>query len=269
MKLRLTAALIVLAILVVVLAFPSWIAPRDVFKLDVRHRLQPPSADHWFGTDEGGRDLFTRVIHGARFSVGMAIAIVVSSATFGSICGVVAGYVGGNVGTVMMRIVDLFLAFPYLVLAMAIASAMGRGVASAIVALAVVWWPSYARMVRGQVLSIKEHLHVEAARALGASEMRILFRHILPLTANELNARITLDVGYAILALTGLGFLGLGAQNPSPEWGLMVSNSQVYVMRAWWYGVFPGVAILATVLAFTYLGDYLMSLLSRRGRAQG
>ncbi|MDR7515470.1 MAG: ABC transporter permease [Armatimonadota bacterium] len=239
------------------MAVPQWVAPRDPLALAMGDRLHPPSARYWFGTDEGGRDLFSRIVYGARYSVGMALVVVLAAAGVGSVYGVVAGYAGGTVDMVMMRVVDIFLAFPYLILAMAIASALGRGAFSAVAALAVVWWPSFARMVRGQVLSVREHQYVEAARALGASDRVILFRHVLPQCLPAVGARITLDLGYAILALTGLSFLGLGVQNPTPEWGLMVATSRMFVFRAWWYAVMPGVAIFLTVLALTFAGQAL------------
>jgi peptide/nickel transport system permease protein len=252
-------ALLPLGVLGVVLAVPQWVAPHDPLALAMADRLQPPSLRHWLGTDEGGRDLFSRIVYGTRYSVGMALAVVLVAAGVGSIYGVVCGYVGGIVDTVLMRVVDIFLAFPYLILAMAIASALGRGAVSAVVALAAVWWPSFARMVRGQVLAVREHQYVEAARALGAPDTVVLFRHVLPQCLPAVGARVTLDLGYAILALTGLSFLGLGVQNPTPEWGLMVATSRMFVFRAWWYAVMPGVAIFCTVLALTGAGRVLFS----------
>jgi peptide/nickel transport system permease protein len=164
----------------------------------------------------------------------------------------------------MMRVVDIFLAFPYFILALAIASALGRGMVSAVLALVLVWWPGYARMIRGQVLSIKKNLFVEAARSIGVSNARLIFVHILPQTFNELNARVTLDLGYVLLALTGLSFLGLGAQNPTPEWGVMVADARLFIFRAWWYGVWPGLVIFFTVLAFMTFGDTVVERQFRR-----
>jgi peptide/nickel transport system permease protein len=234
-------------------------------------RLHPPSTRYWLGTDEGGRDLFSRIVYGARYSIGMGLAVVLVAASVGSVFGVVAGYAGGMVDTLMMRVVDIFLAFPYLILAMAIASALGRGAASAVAALAVVWWPSFARMVRGQVLAVREHQYVEAARALGVPDALILFRHVLPQCLPAIGVRVTLDLGYAILALTGLSFLGLGVQNPTPEWGVMVATSRMFVFRAWWYAIMPGLAIFLTVLALTSAGrslfaDRTLQPLHRTGR---
>lgn len=248
--------LTVLCVAVLILA-PGLVAPADPFRLDAANRFAPPSLSHPFGTDEGGRDLFSRIIHGARLSLGTAIIVVTFAALVGTAIGAAAGWIGGWVDRVLMRVVDVVLAFPYLVMAMAVAAALGRGIGAAVTALALVWWPSYARMIRGMVLSLKQDLHVKAARTLGASSFQILRWHVVPQTIQQLNVRITLDTGYAVIALTGLSFLGLGAQNPSPEWGLMIANARVFVFSAWWYGVFPGLAIFVTVLNFVGLGDAL------------
>lgn len=227
------------------------------YELNVPDRLLPPSARHPFGTDEAGRDILTRVIYGARLSIGSALLVVGAAAAFGTVYGAVSGWAGGWVDRILMRIVDVFLAFPYLVLAMAVAASIGRDLRSAILALAVVWWPSYARMIRGQVLSLKQQLHVRVAKTLGASSGQLLRWHVVPHTFTQINARVTIDVGYALVALTGLSFLGLGAQNPSPEWGLLIANAKTYVLNAWWYAVFPGLIIFATVLYLVWLGDEL------------
>lgn len=248
-----SATLLVLAVL---LLAPQLVAG-DPSALDARGRFSPPSLSHPFGTDEGGRDVFARVVHGARLSLGTAVAIVAVAAAVGTAIGAMSGWVGGWVDRATMRVVDVFLAFPYLVLAMAIAASLGRGMLAAVVALVLVWWPGYARMVRGQVLSLRNELHVKAARTLGASGSQILRWHVVPHTFRELNVRLTLDLGYAVIALTGLSFLGLGAQPPSPEWGLLIANGKEFVFRAWWVAVFPGLAIFLTVLNFVSLGDLL------------
>lgn len=246
---------LIVTVIVVAILFPSVLATHDPLEVIVKDRLQPPSATHWFGTDGAGRDIYSRMVHGARYSMGMTLMIVSLAAAIGTVWGGVAGYFGGRFDQLMMRFVDIFLAFPYFILALAVASALGRGMTSAVLALVLVWWPGYARMIRGLVLSIKQDLFVEAARAIGVSTSRLIFRHILPQTTNELNARVTLDLGYVLLALTGLSFLGLGAQNPTPEWGVMVADSRLFIFRAWWYGVLPGLVIFFTVLAFMTLGD--------------
>jgi peptide/nickel transport system permease protein len=246
-----------IALLLVLVAAPGLLARGDPYELHVGDRLEAPSLPHPFGTDEAGRDILDRVVYGARVSLGTAALIVGLAAAFGTAYGALSGWVGGRLDRLLMRVVDLFLAFPYLVLAMAVAASLGRGTASAVVALALVWWPSYARMVRGQVLSLKNDLHVRVARTLGASGGQTLRWHVVPHTFDQLNVRFTLDLGYAVIALTGLSFLGLGAQNPSPEWGLMIANAKSYVFTAWWYAVFPGLSILAVVLNFVAIGDEL------------
>jgi len=244
--------LIALAVL-----FPSVFTPHDPYGLDVINRLKAPSLNHLFGTDEGGRDIFSRVIQGARVSVGSSILIVGLSASFGTFFGAIAGWFGGLLDTLLMRVVDVFLSFPYLVLAMALAASIGRDMRSSILALALVWWPGYARMVRGQVLSIKAKLFIRASRSLGATNGNLLLWHVIPHTSRAVAVRMSLDIGYVLIALTGLSFLGLGAQNPSPEWGLMVSNAKSYISVAWWYSFFPGLAIVLIVSLFVSFGDRL------------
>lgn len=253
---RLVLALIGVALLVVMFE-PGWLFTRDPNALDIPNRLTGPHLAHPFGTDEAGRDILTRLAYGARLSVGAALIVAGAAAAFGTLYGAVAGWLGGWVDRVLMRVVDVFLAFPYLVLAMAVAASIGRDLRSAVIALMIVWWPSYARMIRGQVLSLKGQLHVRAARTLGASPAQLLRWHVVPHTFAQLNARVTVDIGYALISLTGLSFLGLGAQSPSSEWGLMISNAQTYVLNAWWYAVFPGLVIFVVVLYFVVLGDEL------------
>jgi peptide/nickel transport system permease protein len=242
-------------LLLTVILFPGFFAPYDPLELDVINRLQAPSKAHLFGTDEGGRDIFSRVLYGAKESVGASIIIVLMASGLGTILGAIAGWFGGKIDFYLMRIVDVFLSFPYLVLAMALAASLGRDMRSAILALILVWWPSYARMVRGQVLSIKERLFIRAARTVGANDFQILSWHIIPHTYRTVGVRASMDVGYVLISLTGLSFLGLGAQNPSPEWGLMISNARSYVLASWWYSVFPGIAILIVVSLFIYAAD--------------
>lgn len=247
---------IAVAILVVIL-FPGLVTGNDWSAVNVKERFLGPSGSHLFGTDEAGRDILARLIHGARLSIGSALAVACIAAAFGTLYGAISGWAGGWTDRILMRIVDVFLAFPYLVLAMALAAAIGRDMRSAVIALIIVWWPSYARMVRGQVLSLKRDLHVRAARTLGASTPQLLRWHIVPHTFDQINARLTVDIGYALVALTGLSFLGLGAQGSSPEWGLMISTAKGFVLTAWWYALFPGIVILLTVLYFVRVGDEL------------
>jgi peptide/nickel transport system permease protein len=251
---RVLLAVVGVAILAVVL-LPGLFTGPDWSSVKVGDKFLSPSWSHPFGTDEAGRDILHRLIHGARLSIGSALAVACIAAGVGTLYGAVSGWVGGWLDRVLMRIVDVFLAFPYLVLAMALAAAIGRDMRSAVIALTIVWWPSYARMVRGLVLSLKRDLHVRAARTLGASGGELLRWHIVPHTFSQVNARLTVDIGYALVALTGLSFLGLGAQGSSPEWGLMVSTAKGFVLTAWWYALFPGVVILLTVLYFVRVGD--------------
>lgn len=249
--------------IVIVLAafalFPSLIAPYDPVILDIGNRLKGPSLLHLFGTDEGGRDIFSRVVHGTRYSLGVAVAIVFAAALFGVIYGAISGMAARIVDDVMMRIVDLFFGFPALVLALAVAAAIGRGLDSVALSLAIIWWPGYARLVRGEVLRLRERPHVEAARALGVSTGALLRRHIIPFVVNEVNVRVTTDIGYALVAVTALSFLGLGANSPTPEWGLLIRDSRPYFGSAWWYLVFPGLMIMLTATAFSIIGDMLSS----------
>jgi peptide/nickel transport system permease protein len=252
-------ALIFLAILAAFTLFPGLIAPDNPTALAMSDRLKPPSLLHLFGTDEGGRDVFSRVVFGTRYSLGVAIAIVFVSALFGVLFGAFSGMAGGGLDNLMMRIVDLFFGFPALVLALAIAASMGRGLSSVALSLSLIWWPGYARLVRGEVLRLRERPHVEAARALGVSAFVILRRHIIPFVLQEVNVRITTDIGYALVAVTALSFLGLGANSPTPEWGLLIRDSRSYFGSAWWYLVFPGAMIMLTATASSIIGDALAS----------
>jgi len=219
--------------------------------------LLPPSPKHLFGTDDYGRDLFSMVIYGSRTSFRICVIVVSISTLIGIILGGIAGYFGGIIDEILMRITDVFLAIPYLILAMAIAAALGRSIDHIMEALIIVWWPTYARIMRGQVISIREQQYVEAARSVGASNTRILFRHIFPNSFAPLLVEITLDLGAVLLVAAGLSFIGLGASPGTAEWGLMISSGRTYMFQAWWYVTFPGLAILLVVLGFNLLGDGL------------
>ncbi|MDB5076272.1 MAG: transporter permease [Chloroflexi bacterium] len=252
---------------VYIVFFPGTIARSSPTDLNMAQAFQAPASTHLFGTDEAGRDLFSRIIYGARYSLGMAFAIVIPAAVFGVVVGVLAGYVGGRTDYLLMRLVDIFFAFPYFVLAMATASALGRGIVSLVIALLIVWWPGYARLVRGMVLVLREQQYVESARAMGIGTPGIIWRHILPFVAYELNVRATQDIGFALIGVTSLSYLGLGAQPPTPEWGLIISGSQSYLMGSWWYLVIPGLVIALATLSFSLFGDALSdALASRRSR---
>jgi peptide/nickel transport system permease protein len=256
-------ALLIVAILLVFALVPNLVAPHDPIALAMADRLKPPSLTHLFGTDEGGRDVFSRVVYGTRYSLGVAVAIVFASALFGVVYGAISGMARSWIDNLLMRIVDLFFGFPALVLALAVAASIGRGLDSVALSLAIIWWPGYARLVRGEVLRLRERPHVEAARALGVSTLTILRRHIIPFVAQEVNVRVTTDIGYALVAVTALSFLGLGANSPTPEWGLLIRDSRPYFGSAWWYLVFPGTMIMLTATAFSLIGD---ALAGRRAR---
>jgi peptide/nickel transport system permease protein len=250
----------------VVAVLADLIAPRDPIRVDLRAKFRPPSLEHPFGTDDLGRDLLSRVIHGTRISLTAGVVVVVIAASIGVVVGAVTGYVEGWVDEVTMRVGDMFLAFPTLVLGMAVVAAIGPGLANAMIAVGVVWWPGYARLVRGIVLSAKHVAYVEAARAEGAHQARVLFRHILPNCVGPLIVKATVDYGFAILVTAGLSFIGLGAQAPTPEWGAMVAAGRLFLIDQWWYATFPGLFIFVTVLAFGLFGDAVRDAIDPRLR---
>jgi peptide/nickel transport system permease protein len=216
------------------------------------------------GTDELGRDVLSRVMTGTKYSLQVAVVVLGFSVAFGTIVGAVAGYFGGIVDEILMRLTDLFLAFPALVLAIAIASTLGKSLTNTMIALATVFWPWYARLVRGQVLAVRARDFVDAGRSIGASDLRLMFRHILPNCISVVIIQMTLDVGYAVLTTSSLSFIGLGAQPPDPEWGAMMATARNYFREAWWYITFPGIALTLTVFAFNVLGDGLQDALDPR-----
>jgi len=232
----------------------------------IEQKLQPPSADHWFGTDEVGNDVFTRVVIGARVSLQIGLIITGISMLIGVPLGIIAGYVGGWVEESIMRITDIFLSIPGLILAIAIVGVLGPGIGNAMLAISLVWWPGYVRLVQAKTLSLKSAIYVDAARSMGASKMRIVFVHILPNCLSPIIVKVSMDMGMAILYAASLGFLGLGAQPPFPEWGAMISVGRNYLPDWWWYSFFPGLAIFLTVLGFNLLGDGLRDILDPRGR---
>lgn len=264
--LALVGLVIVLLMLLVTLAAP-WLAPYDPLKQAIPDRLKPPSANYLFGTDQLGRDILSRVIYGGRISLPAALAVVVFAGLVGTVVGATAGFVGGMVEEIFMRLTDIFMAFPTIILAMAIAAALGPNVSNAIIAMVVVWWPNYARIVRSLVLSVKENEYVQASRALGATEFRVLWRVVLPNSFPPVLVMGTLDLGNAILVFAGLSFLGLGAEPSKPEWGRMISDG-IKFFDQWWISTFPGLAIFLIVMAFNFLGDGLRDALDPRLRRQ-
>ena len=223
--------------------------------------LRAPSAGHWFGTDQVGRDILSRVIYGTRVSPVIAIIVLAIACAIGVPLGVAAGFLGGWVDELIMRVTDIFLAFPPLLLALALAAVLPASLTSVTIAIAAVWWPWYVRLLRGQAASVAGRPYVEACRALGISRRRIIFRHILPNCITPLLVQVSLDVGGVILTASALSFLGLGAQDPTPDWGLMVAEGQSYFTPDWWLVTFPGLAILLTAFAFNLVGDGLRDLL--------
>ena len=246
----------ILAVILIAAIFAPVLAPYDPRAIDLRARFAPPGGEHPFGTDAAGSDVLSRVIHGSRLALMSGVVVLVISALGGSLLGLFAGFRGGWVDEVLMRITDMFLAFPGLILAMAVVAALQRrGILVVVVAIAIRWWAPYARMMRAQVLTLRELDYVEAARAVGVPRSRILLRHILPNAMSPIIVQATLDLGYIILTAAALSFLGFGAQPGEPDWGRMVADGREHLRDAWWVVTFPGLAILFTVMAFNLVGD--------------
>jgi peptide/nickel transport system permease protein len=250
-------AAVVLFVLLLVAVAPGLFTSVDPNQNSMRERLRPPSAEHPFGTDEFGRDLWSRVIHGARNSLAAGLGTVAMALAVGTAIGLLAGLGGTRLDNALMRVVDVFLAFPYLALAIAVGAILGRSLPHAMIALAIAWWPQYARLMRGQVLAVKGAEFVQGARAAGAGAFRIALLHVTPNAIAPVFVKASLDVGYAILAVAGLSFLGLGVAPPTPEWGALIATGRNYMFRAWWYLTFPGLAIFLTVMACNLIGDGL------------
>ncbi|WP_112662896.1 ABC transporter permease [Microvirga flavescens] len=253
---------IVLLLLLVAL-FANFLAPYSpVTGGDLRTaRLLPPSAAHWFGTDDQARDIYSRVIYGSRITLWVVLLVSVIATPIGLLIGTVSGYLGGWVDTVLMRLTDIFLAFPRLVLALAFVAALGPGIENAIIAIAITSWPPYARIARAETLMIRNSDFIAAVKLQGASTPRIIFGHVVPLCVSSLIVRVTLDMAGIILTAAGLGFLGLGAQPPMPEWGAMVATGRNYLIDQWWVAAMPGLAIFVVSLGFNLLGDGLRDVL--------
>jgi len=256
---------IVLALLVLAIFAPliTHISPTDVNPID---KLQAPSAQHLFGTDEVGRDIFSRVVYGAQISLKISVLVVAIAFPLGTLLGAIAGFAGGAVDQFIMRTTDIFLAFPGIILAMAIAAALGPSIENVLIALSATWWPWYTRIVRASVMPLKQKEFIDSARSLGAGPIRMLFRDILPNAIGPAGVQASLDLGNVILSAAALSFIGLGAQPPSPEWGAMLASSREILREAWWSATFPGIAILITVLGFNLLGDGLRDAFDPRQR---
>ena len=224
-------------------------------------RLKPPDSTHYFGTDHIGRDLFTRVLMGTGLALRVGLVIIFLASVIGVPLGAAAGYFGGWVDELLMRITDIFLTVPALVLALAVTAALGKGITNVMIGIALVWWPGFARLTRGLTLSLREELFAEAARSIGAGHGRILFRHILPNTLAPIIVKMSTDFGFAVLTAAALGFIGLGAQPPTPEWGALINSGRDYFPEKWWLATFPGMAIFLMVFSWNLLGDGVRDLL--------
>jgi peptide/nickel transport system permease protein len=262
------AGALILLFFIAAALFAPLIAPADPLAQNIAASLRPPAPDHLLGTDKLGRDIFSRMLYGARISLVVGIAVVLIAGSIGTLLGLVAGYSGGLLDEALMRVTDLFFAFPALILAMAIAGALGPSLRNALIAISAVTWPVYARLIRGQVLALKEQEFVIAARALGVPEWRIVLRHLLPNTLAPLLVQASFDMGGAITSVAGLSFIGFGAQPPTPEWGVMISEGRNYIATQWWLATVPAAAILAVVGGFNLLGDGLRDLLDPRLRGR-
>lgn len=251
----------IVSVVVLAAIFAPELAPYNPTEQDLFNRLQPPSVAHPMGTDQLGRDILSRLLFGARISLRLACVVVGITLTIGTTVGVAAGYIGGWVDEALMRVVDILLAFPGILLALVIAGFLGPSLTNIMIALAAVGWTQYARVVRGSVLSVREEEYVKAAQIMGVSDARIVVRHLLPNVLTPVIVLATMDMAYVILGTAGLSFLGLGAQPPTPEWGTMLASGRNFVETAWWVVNFPGIAIMMTVLGFNLLGDGLRDVL--------
>ena len=257
--------LIILVLLIGMAIFAPLLAPQNPYAQDLGARLQPPSAAHWLGTDGLGRDIMSRLIHGSRITLFIVGTVALIAPVIGLFIGTVAGFAGGWVDQVLMRVTDIFLAFPKLILALAFVAALGPSIGNAVLALALTAWPPYARLARAETLTIRHADFIAAARLQGAGRLRLLIRHIWPLCVSSLIVRVALDMAGIILSAAGLGFLGLGAQPPMPEWGAMISDGRTYILDFWWVAAMPGLAIFTVSIAFNLLGDGLRDVLDPKG----
>ena len=260
-------SVLVIIVLIVLALFGPWIAPypeQGKGRTNVPERFDPPSAKYWLGADQLGRDVLSRIIIGSSIALQVPMIVVILAVAVGAPLGALAGYAGGWLDNLIMRLTDLFLAFPSLLLAVAIVAALGPGLTNAMLAIAISWWPWYTRLVRGVTLSLRERYFVEAARSIGVPDRTIILRHILPNCVTPILVQATVDFGTVILAEGSLAFIGLGTQPPAPDWGLMVSQGRSYILDQWWISTFPGLAIFISVLAFNLLGDTLRDILDPR-----
>jgi len=260
-----TGGLIVIALLVTIALFAPLLATHDPLIQDLNNALKGPSAEHWFGTDAFGRDIYSRIVYGSRITLYIISLVTVIVGPVGLTVGTVAGYFGGAIDTVFMRITDIFISFPSLILALAFVAALGPGLDHAIIAIALTAWPPIARLARAETMTLRDSDFISAIKLAGASPLRVLVRHVWPLCLSSVIIRLTFNMAGVILTAAGLGFLGLGAQPPLPEWGSMISAGRSYMVACWWMVAFPGLAIMMVSLAFNLLGDGLRDALDPRG----
>lgn len=258
--------LVIVLFLVFIAVFGRLFMPYDPNYSDLSQSFQEPSSNHWFGTDQLGRDIFSRILYGARISLTVGISAVAISLSIGIVLGAIAGYSGGKIDTIIMRIMDMMLAIPSILLAIAFMAALGKGLDKAVIAIGIVSIPEYARIVRGCILSVKENDYVQAAKVIGNNDRRIIFKHILPNVLSSIVVRATLGISTAVLDTAALGFLGLGVQPPFAEWGDMLGRARVFIFTAPYTLIFPGIAITITVLAFNLLGDGLRDAIDPKSR---
>ena len=256
----------IIVFLLLVAAAAPLLATHNPYEQILPDRLLPPSTQHYFGTDSLGRDIYSRVVYGSRVTLTIALLVAAISTPLGLVIGVLAGYFGGVLDEILMRLSDIFLAFPKLILAIAFAAALGPGVENAIVAISIANWPSYARLARAETLSVRNNDYIQVIRSMGASNLRIMVGHITPMCLSSIIVRLSLDMGTIILTAAGLGFLGLGAQPPVPEWGLMVSDGRQFLVDQWWVSTLPGFAILIVVMGFNLMGDGFRDILDPHQR---
>ena len=267
-RLSVVGAIVILLLVLVAIVGPFFAPyPEDARgAVHISDRLRPPSREHLMGTDEVGRDILSRLLIGSRLSLGAALVILTMATTIGLTLGMISGFFGGRVDTLVQRLTDVFLTVPPLILAMAVSAALGPSLINVVWAISLVWWPGYCRLTRAEVLHKKQEVFVEAARAIGAPIHRIILRHVLPNILTPVVVKATMDVGFAVLTLASLGFIGLGAQPPDPDWGRMIADGRRYLPESWWLTFFPGVAIFLSVFGFNILGDGIRDVFDPRSR---
>ncbi|HTC11703.1 MAG TPA: ABC transporter permease [Acetobacteraceae bacterium] len=261
---RVGLAIVALFLLMTITA--SWIAPYDPFDQDLSSALSPPAADHWFGADQYGRDVLSRILYGSRSALIVIIVADGLALVVGGALGLTAGFIGGAVDAIVMRLVDVLLAFPYLLLALIIVAALGPSLTNSIIAIGIINMPQHARLMRGQVLAVQNAEYIWAARSVGATRLRVMLRHVLPNSFSPVLVMATLQAGSVVVETAGLSFLGLGAQPPSPDWGALLADGHSYFITAWWIATFPGLAIFLVVVGFNLVGDALRDQLDPRRR---